>query len=184
MEVGMANRSIQQKIRKLKRFRRFARFSGETSKFTTARDTGIIDKDGKHIYVPVGPVSLSSQAPKSKGPNRERMQQYYNSVKPDSFTEPIKPRSDSELVEWLANFDILKKVSVRSFTIAHTRTGRLDLYAIEAKEWVLVEWNYTEEYVRRSRMYDDKKTALDRLKNKRVTWVETMSPQHRLPKAT
>lgn len=173
----MANRTIQQKIRKLKRYRRFARFSGETSKFVKSRNTGIIGSDGKEIYVPVGPIHPSKQVPKGKGPNQERMQEYYGRVKAESFLEPLQIRSGSDMVKWLEKYiNIINETPIENrITLAQSKTGRMDLFFVPLqKEWFFVELNYTEEYIRRSRVYDSRATAFDRLKNGRIMWVETM----------
>lgn len=166
----MANRNIQAKLRKLRRRYRFARFSGGQTRFVSAR---IEIKDGKEVVIPVGPISLSNQVPKGQGPNQERMQQYYNSVKPENFEKPIPPRTSEVMAAWLKQYhDVLNETpKYRRLNLAFTREGRLDMF-FSTEGVYLVEVNYKLEFFRKSREYSDKKTALDRLKNNRITWVE------------
>jgi len=175
MGERMANRTIQQKLRKLKRRHRFARFSGGQTKFVRERATGIIRPDGEEIYVPIGPISLSKQVPKGKGPNAERMQQYYNTVKPDSFKVPVPVRTSKQMEQWLNAYHVLieeagKHVRVNLST---TKNGKLDLlYERHSVKCFFVEINYEEQFFRRSKVYSSRETALDRLKNRRIAWEE------------
>ena len=171
----MANRTIQQKLRKLKRRHRFARFSGGQTKFARERATGIFGPDGKEIYVPIGPISLSKQVPKGKGPNAERMQQYYNSVRPDSFKEPIPVRTNKQMAEWLRTYHAIIEEAgkLSQINLSTTRKGSLDLlFRRASKECYFVEINYEEQFFRRSKVYSSRETALDRLKNRRIAWEE------------
>jgi hypothetical protein len=170
--------------RRIKQKGRFARFSGETTKFVNTRNTGVIDKDGKDIYVPVGPIKLPSHVVNvGRGPNQERMQQYYNAVKPESFLEPLKLRTGPQMFKWLQEYvNVLKETPINNrITLAEGPNGRLDLFfAQSAKEWFFVEIDYSKVYIRYSRKYTSKKTALDRLSNQRVTW-EGYLTQESLP---
>lgn len=174
----MANRNMQQKLRKLRRRYRFARFSGGHTRFVKTRVDTVVVHEGedktklKEIEVPVGPIHLSKQVPKGKGPNQERMQEYYGRVSKESFAEPLPVRTSDQMVEWLEQY---KKVwdetpKERKLNLAITASGRLDLFFRTG--CYFVEVNYKLEFFRISREYSDKKTALDRLKNNRITWVE------------
>lgn len=177
----MVNRVIQQKILKKKRGygrgKRYARFSGETSKFAIRLDVaGKVGKDGRTVEYLVGEVSLSKQVPTGKGPNPERMQSYYARVHKQSFSEIIPPRTSVELKEWLKKYEtiIAENPVPNRINLAKTREGKLDLLFI-TEGCVLIEVNYSG-LIRMSRPYSDKKTAIDRLKNNRVMWVETIYP--------
>lgn len=181
----MVNRVIQQKILKKKRGygrgKRYARFSGEATK-TVSKLVEVlehIDEDKtriKIVEVYVGLESLSKQVPTGKGPNPERMQSYYARVQKQSFSEIIPPRSSSELKEWLKKYEtiIAENPVPNRINLAKTREGKLDLLFI-TEGCVLIEVNYSG-LIRMSRPYSDKKTAIDRLKNNRVMWVETIYP--------
>lgn len=180
----MANRTIQQKIRKLKRHRRFARFSGSTTKHAVRVEVAIehISEDKariKEILVPVGPIHLSKHVVNTgRGPNNERMQQYYAAVKAKSFEKEIPIRTNVRMERWLKQYDkvITETPRQNHFNILSTKYICLDLFFKQVEKiWFFVEIDYQEQTIKRSRDYGSKETALDRLKNGRLAWIEELS---------
>src|ERR1700761_3110285 len=162
---GMANRSIQQKILKIKRGfgrkKRYAKFSGSTVKYAKGdrvKEVSYlehIDEDKvmvKTKTVFVGIESFSKQTINTgRGPNRERMQNYYDHV-PTSF----EPRA---LAEVLGLVKDSRYAQVWWDTPATNRinlfvdpNNRLDLYTHGGKSF-FVELDFVKRIIKRSRDY-------------------------------
>lgn len=183
----MVNRNIQAKLLKKKRGfgkgRRYARFSGETAKYAVRVDRAAEHQGEdkvriKEVQILVGSVSLSKQAINTgRGPDPERMQQYYSAVKPKSFQKPVPERTSKEMAGWLSKFaKIIAENRHNYVTLAETATAKLILACHSSrKEWFFIEIDYAKETFRRSRDYNTKETAMDRLRNKRVSWIEEIS---------
>jgi hypothetical protein len=199
-EESMANRYIQQKILKNKRRGRYAVFSGNTTRFTTERvdrgkyqdvnvtNPGTAEEDmvptGKHIVVYAGEVSLSKQVINTgRGPDKERMQEYYQRVHSYDQALPITLGLTQPMAELLLRYDDIVKNTPREMRIrlVDNITGTLDLY-FNLTQFFFVDVDYQKRFIRRSTVYPTKKRALDALKDKRVRWVETISSPKKAPK--
>ena len=170
----MANRNIQSKILKMKRRGRYAVFSGATSVFTPDRSS-----DG---IVLVGKISLSKQVVSTgRGPNQERMQSYYQRVSAKSYSSELPPTKGmtepmKELQDAVARLRGAVPAGNR-IMLVDNRHGMLMLcFGSEKYQWFFIDVDYKTKVFRRSCDYSKKQTALDRLKNKRIIWVERISP--------
>lgn len=172
----MVNRSIEQKILKMKRRNRYARFSGATSK-TVTKVVERIEPEGedkvrvKHVEVYVGLVSLSKQVPKGKGPNQERMVQYYNTVKPSSFEK----RTLADILGLVKDPRYAKiwweTPACNRVNLYEDSSGRLDLFFC-GSQWFLVDIDFKNKIIRRSRDHGSKAMVMHRLTSRTVEWVE------------
>jgi len=185
----MGNRNIQSKILKMKKRHRYARFSGETSRFVervgpvafTEDEHGNV-KTGETKMILVGKISLSRQVINTgRGPDPERMQEYYGRVSAKSYqsnvpptigmTEPMK--ECQELISRLRG----SVPETNCLRLVDNHTGMLLLFwASNGKVWFFIDVDYRTKTFRRSCEYNKKETALSRLRNHRVGWVEVYSP--------
>lgn len=176
----MVNRSIQAKILKKKRRNRFAKFSGSTVKFARGDQTKevsyLVHIDEEKVRVEtktvyVGVESFSKQVVNTgRGPNRERMQSYYDHV-PTSF----EPRTLSEVLGLVKDsryasvwWDTPATNKINLFVDDH---ARLDLFSHGSVSF-FVELDYITKTIRRSRDYPSRSSALKRMSLKSILWVE------------
>lgn len=173
----MGNRNIQAKILKLKRRGRYARFSGATAKHAVRVDKRVVmvDEDKteiKEFYIPVGKISLSKQVINTgRGPDPERMAEYYARVNADSFNVPLAEKNYV-----LDQYESVLRDTPRQNKIrleTDEDAGFLDLFWI-GSEYFFVEVSYVERVIRRSRDYGSRKAAFDRLKAKRIKWLSEL----------
>lgn len=189
------NRSLEQKRLKNKRRNRFAVFSGATSKYATRIDRGKYqgvthvgtppDDDwvpsGKHVVVPVGPISLSKGVMSTgRGPNNERMAEYYARL--HSYDEPLPKTIGFEsqtfvgpMEELMNNLQriIQETPKENHIKLHHDDCGQLDLF-FNGMEFFFVEADFLRKFVRRSVVYKSRSTAMTMLKNHVITWVEQL----------
>lgn len=176
------NRSLEQKKLKMKKRGRYARFSGGLTKVVHTKAVEVLDHKGEDkvtvrtVEVYVGPASFSKQVMSTgRGPNAERMQEYYQRVhsydealpKTLGLTEPMK-----EMGERYST--ILREQRDMYINLVNNHTGRLDLF-FNTTQWFFVDVDLQKKFWRRSRIYGSKEYALKMLTNKTVTWVETIS---------
>lgn len=168
----MANRSIQQKILKMKRRNRFAKFSGAVTKFAVRLDTnGRINREGKTVEYVLGPVSLSKQVISTgRGPDASRIAEYYNRVRRPN------PRSLAEI--YLIQDSRYQRVwdeipPTNRITLVSNELGRLDMIW-HGEVWFLVDLDYRENIIRRSRDYGSKNAVISRMAGNRIQWVESL----------
>ena len=163
------NRSLEQKILKMKRRNRYAVFSGATSRFHPQRTEG-----GRVL---VGEISLSKAVMSTgRGPDPERMAQYYNAVRSLGDEDTELPQS-----KLMARYNaVVKEEKMMRITLVHNQLGRLDLFFYSNRNvWFFVDVDFKKDTFKRSREYGSKPKALDALKNKRVCWVEHLgSPRN------
>lgn len=178
----MANRVMDQKDLKRKRRGRYARFTGATSKYLTRQgpipfteDEYGHTKTGKIKEVLVGEVSLTKQVISTgRGPDAERMASYYARL--HTFMEDIPPTrgihpGKREIVQRYQ--ELLAAQKNMFITLTNNVTGRLDLFFKPGgNEWVFIDYDAKTGIFKRSRIYNKKESAMDRLKNNRITWVE------------
>lgn len=163
---------------------RFARFSGATAKYAVrielaVKHTGEDKTEVKELQIPVGPVKLPRHVVNTgRGPNPERMQQYYNAVNAKSFEKPVPLRMEPEMERWLEEFkSIVKETPITNrIKLAETQEGTMWLFFSQTF-WFFVDIDYIDQEIKRSRDYDSKQTAMDRLKNKRISWIERLALQ-------
>lgn len=170
----MVNRSIQAKILKRKRRGRFARFSGATSK-TVTKIVQRLETEGedrvrvKDIEVFVGLVSLSKQVPKGKGPNQERIAQYYDAVK------TLAERPQDEIINQVKDpryAKIWKHTPVTNrINLVQDEFNRLDLFW-HGSVWFFVNLDFRTKTITRSRDYGSRRFAMNRLEARSIQWVE------------
>lgn len=169
----MGNRNMQQKLLKLKRRGRFARFSGSTAKHAVRIEKKVVmigdDKtEVKEFYIPVGKISLSKQVISTgRGPDAERMAQYYNAVKKESFFVPLH-----EKTYMLEQYEhVIKDTPKENWIRLETDdlAGFIDMLWC-GQIYFFVEVDYIQKVIRRSRDYNGRKVAFDRYKNRRISW--------------
>lgn len=186
------NRSIQQKIRKMKRRGRFAVFSGAATKYAVRIDRGRTDDEGKHIVIPVGPISPSKQVMSTgRGPDATKMQEYYQRLHSydqslpatigavpierlitERRTESGLRIKDFDLAEKYA--DYIKGVPKNMFIcIIEDDFARLDLY-FNHTQWFFVEVDFKKKWIRRSLVYSKREYAMAMLREESITWVEQL----------
>ena len=171
----------------IKRKGRFARFSGATVKYAVRTELALVTEGEdkatvKSVEIPVGPIHFSKQVVNTgRGPNPERMQHYYNSVKPEAFEKPTPIRTSEQMESWLKQYDTILRETPRTnrLVLVENSTGRLDLFYSKTA-WFFVDVDLQQQSIKRSRDYSTKAVAIDRLKNGRLVWVEELSIQ-RLP---
>lgn len=173
----MVNRSIESKKLKMKRRNRFAVFSGATTKYMS-RSAEVLENIGedkvhvKRVEVLVGKVSFSKQVMNTgRGPSAERMAEYYNRVKPESFQTTLPEDLGIKDIRYNQIWDDTDKD--HHILLVSNSLGRLSLY-FNKDRWFFVDVDYHKKVVRRSRVYGSKAFAMGRLHNKMVTWVETL----------
>lgn len=189
------NRSIEQKIVKMKRRNRHAVFSGSSAKYAVRIDRGRYEgvtevgngadtdlvPSGKHVVIPVGPVSLSKAVMSTgRGPDAVRMQEYYARIHsfdealPDTIglSEPLKEMKRFELTKRYAEFirGVPRELHIN---FLKDDNARLDLF-FSGTQFFWVEVNYKERYWRRSAIYGSKKLAIAFMECNKITWVETI----------
>lgn len=180
----MVNRSIQAKLLKKKRRGRYARFSGGDSRIH-AKYVEVLKHEGedkvsvKTVKVYVGLVSLSNQVPKGKGPDAERMAQYYHAVNAKSFETRIIPEA-FEIKDPRYAKIWNETPSHHRITLTSDENNRLDLF-IHDKAWFFVDLDYKRKVIRRSRDYGSKEFAMSRLAARSITWVDSI-PMSSAPK--
>lgn len=187
------NRTIEQKKVKMKRRNRHAVFSGSSAKYATRIDRGRYDSvttvgngadedqvpSGKHVVIPVGPVSLSKAVINTgRGPDAVRMQEYYQRVHsydqalPETLglSEHMKEMKKFELTKRYAEF-ILGVPRELHINFVNDDQARLDLF-FSGTQFFWVEVNYKERYWRRSAIYGSKAVAITFMKCGSITWAE------------
>lgn len=173
----MGNRNMQQKLLKLKRRGRFAVFSGATAKHAVRVEKRVVmigeDKtEVKEFLIPVGKISLSKQVVSTgRGPNPERMAEYYARVSADSFLVPLAEKNYvlEQYEHVLRDTPRQNKLRLETDEMA----GFVDLFWV-GSVYFFVEVDYIQRVIRRSRDYSGRKVAFDRYKNKRITWSSTL----------
>lgn len=181
----MANRSIQNKIRKMKRRGRFATFSGKTARFAARIDRGRVDNEGKHIVIPVGPIHLSkSVISTGRGPDAERMQEYYQRL--NSFDEAL-PKTlgltfggrgmTTPMWEMMLKYKELINEHKNMFVrLMDDELSTLDMFFSSTQhQYFFVELDKRKGLMRRSIIYSKREYAMISLKNQTVTWIESIS---------
>lgn len=189
------NRSIESKIRKMKRRNRHAVFSGASAKYAVRIDRGRYQgvtvvghgaeedfvPSGKHVVIPVGPISLSKAVISTgRGPDAVRMQEYYARIhsfdealpKTIGLSEHMKEMKKFELTRRYAEFikGVPRELHVNFLNDEH---ARLDLFFC-GTQFFWVEVNYRERYFRRSAIYPSKKVAVTFMECDKITWAETI----------
>lgn len=198
------NRSIEQKIRKMARKNRHAVFSGATTKCVERMDTGkfemvaTVDKgkvslksSGKHVAIPVGPISLSKAVMSTgRGPDAVRMQEYYQrihsfdtalpetigAVSIDKVTSGRRSEGGKLRLKDLENTyaDFIKGVpKEHHISYLDDEFARLDLF-FSGNQFFWVEMNYQKKFCRRSAVYSSKVIAEAFMNTDTITWVETI----------
>lgn len=189
------NRSIEQKILKMKRRNRHAVFSGASAKYAVRIDRGRFqdvttvgngaDEDiipsGKHVVIPVGPVSLSKAVMSTgRGPDAVRMQEYYQRI--HSFDTALPETIGlSECMKEMKKFELTKRYQEfikgvpreLHINFINDDQARLDLF-FSGTQFFWVEVNYKERFWRRSAIYSSKKMAVTFLECNKITWAETI----------
>lgn len=106
-----------------------------------------------------------------RGPNVERMAEYYARVSAESYETTLA--EDLEIKD-IRYAQITLGVSVyHRITLVDCMSGKLELIVLNDK-WFFVDFDRKTNTLRRSRDYGSKAFAMGRLKNKMVTWVETI----------
>jgi hypothetical protein len=173
----MGNRNIQSKILKMKRRGRFARFSGSNAKHAVRieRKVIMIDDDKtqvKEFLIPVGKISLSKQVISTgRGPDAERMAEYYARVNADSFNVPLAEKNYV-----LEQYEHILKDTPRANKLRlefDEMAGFVDLFWV-GSNYFFVEVDYIQRAIRRSRDYNGREVAFSRYRNKRITWSSTL----------
>lgn len=203
------NRSIQQKIRKMKRRNRHAVFSGATSKYAVRIDRGLYEgititgqgaeedqvPSGKHVVIPVGPISLSKAVMNTgRGPDAVRMQEYYQRLHSydealpktlgfvgiDTTKPVVKMGLHGRFAKGDPNEAIKKYQEIIRDTPLEMRIcllnddlARLDLF-FNLTQWFFVEVDYTKCFIRRSCIYKNRTLAMTMFEMQKITWVETI----------
>lgn len=204
------NRSIAQKIRKMKRRNRHAVFSGATSQYAVRIDRGkyqgvtIINEgqhnedqipSGKHVVIPVGPISLSKAVMNTgRGPDAVRMQEYYQRLHSydealpktlgftgiDTTKPVVKMGLHGKFSKGDPNDAIKKYQEIIQDTPLEMRIcllnddlARLDLF-FNLTQWFFVEVDYLKCCIRRSCIYKNRSLAMTMFEMQKITWVETI----------
>lgn len=183
--------SIQSKMMKMKRRNRHAVFSGETSKYAVRVDTGkykdvrIINEGlpnedriptGKHVVIPVGPVSLSKAVINTgRGPDKERMQEYYSRVPDYSKELPITLGLTVPMQELKDNYERIVRgnTNIHRVVLVDDPLGKLDLLFID-RQFMFVETDIQRRRMRKSIIYSNRRIAMAVLEAKAITWVEVL----------
>ncbi len=159
------NRSLEAKRLKIKRRGKYAhRSGGETIQI------------GKEFRFTRQVINTG------RGPNAERMQEYYQRVHSYDQSLPdtvgltiggVHPRSQVIEDYYKTVLAVPKEMVV---TLAKTKDGALRLIFNSTKSQVFfVDEDYKHKTFKRSIVYTSKETAFKRLKTKRVVWVERYS---------
>ena len=182
--MKVVNRTIQQKMLKMKRRGRFARFSGATTRLVQTRAVQYVVFDtetSSHVEekrVPVGNVSLSKQVINTgRGPDPERMQEYYARVSKESYEEylPEAMPLTEPMKEIAKRYAAIVKDTPRKnrLTLIQSDFYRLDIFS-NGDECYFVEMDFVSEYIRRSRTYGKRRNAMTALNNNRITWAGSL----------
>lgn len=177
------NRRDQAKLRKKYNRGRYALFNGSSARHVkgTTRSVEkletvptVDDPEGldhvrvKIVEVYVGKISLSKGVINTgRGPNPERMQHYYDRITPES--KAITLKEDLGIKDPRYEQVWLETPAVNKLNLANTKSGRLDLYW-QGSVYFLVDLDYKEKLIRRSRDYGKKDRALDAVRHRRITW--------------
>lgn len=189
------NRSIEANKRKMKRRNRHAVFSGASAKYVVRIDRGRYQDvtttghgseedqvpSGKHVVIPVGPVSLSKAVMSTgRGPDAVCMQEYYQRIHsydkalPETIglSEHMKEMKKFELTKRYKDFikGVPKELHIN---FVDDGQARLDLF-FSGTQFFWVEVNYKERYWRRSAIYGSKAVAIAFLKCGSIAWAETI----------
>lgn len=203
------NRSIEAKIRKMKRRNRHAVFSGESAKYAVRIDRGRYQDvtvtgqgaeedlvpSGKHVVIPVGPISLSKAVINTgRGPDAMHMQEYYQRLHSydqalpktlgftgiDASKRVIKVGLHGKRTQGDPNEIIKKYQEIIRDTPKEMRIclldddlARLDLF-FNYQQWFFVEIDYTAETIKRSCIYRTRTLAMTMFDLRKITWVETI----------
>lgn len=185
----MVNRSIQSKIMKMKRRNRHAVFSGETTKYAVRVDRGryqdvritnpgTAEEDqiptGKHVVIPVGKVSLSKAVINTgRGPDKERMQSYYDRVPDYSKELPVTIGLTGPMQELVDNYDRIVRgnTNIRRISLVDDAFARLDLLFVD-RTYMFIEQDVLKKRMRRSITYSNRGIAMAILEADSITWVE------------
>lgn len=159
----------------MKRRGRFARFSGATSKVVT-KVVDRIEVEGedkvrlKTVEIYVGPKSLSKQVINTgRGPNHERMQEYYNRVSAESKLTTLM--EDLGIKHSKYEQVCRETPKTNRINLVNNELGRLDLYWHETR-WFFVDIDHRKKLIRRSEDYPTNKIAKRRLQRNLIEWVE------------
>lgn len=194
-----SNRGMKAKLRKKANRGRYAKFSGATTRVLNIRveeklvhNGDLLDAKGKRavlkddqvqlrtVEVYVGPAHLSKQVVNTgRGPNSERMAEYYGRIQPKSWLDIIhKSLNRNEPMNELVA--LYKKVRAdtpkenRLTIVDNPVAGRVDMFFTHHECW-LVHINYQEKTFSVSRDYGNSRVALSRYKSNRVVWSQTIS---------
>lgn len=176
-DIGMGNRNMQQKLLKLKRRGRFAKFSGATAKHAVRIERRVVmigeDKtEIKEFLIPVGKISLSKQVISTgRGPDSERMAEYYSRVSADSFLVPLTEKNYV-----LEQYEHILRDTPRQNKLRlefDEMAGFVDLFWVGAV-YFFVEVDYIQRKIRRSRDYSGRDVAFNRYRNKRISWLSVL----------
>lgn len=190
------DRNLQAKLLKKKRRGRYTRFHGSSLRhikgstktvevlesYTTINDPeGLDHVKVKAVDVYVGKISLSkSVVSTGRGPNPERMQEYYARITPES--KAVTLREDLGIKDPRYEQVWLETPVLNRINLANTPAGRLDMYWT-ATTFFLVDLDYKTKTIKKSRDYGKKQRALDAVRLRRVTWVEQI-PMGNKPRPT
>jgi hypothetical protein len=174
---------MQQKLLKLKRRGRYARFSGPDAKFAVRVERRVImlgdDKtEVKELLIPVGKISLSKQVVSTgRGPNPERMAEYYSRVTSESFAVPLAEKNYvlEQYEHVLAETPRENRLRLEFDDLA----GFVDLFWA-GRNYFFVEVDYVGRVIRRSRDYNGRDIAMSRYRNKRISWLSSLPLDPRL----
>lgn len=179
----MVNRVIEAKKLKKKRRNRFAVFSGSTVKhlhgdvskqviYHTEEGSGDsvrITTRSKTVFV--GVESFSKQVINTgRGPDPQRMQQYYNGVNPKSFTTKTLSETFGEIKDPRYAKVWNETPITNRINLVTDVTGRLDLFWHD-RIWYFVEVDNIRRTIRRSRDYGSKAFAKNDASHGRIDWV-------------
>lgn len=151
----------------MKRRNRYARLSGGQSKLTRSEGEEFVGKDGNYLRVSVGKVSFSKQVINTgRRLDVDVLQEYYSHVSAEKIADA---KNDALIKELSVAFANTQHVTVHKITIFKDRLGSIELlcrgeecFFIELEDGVLIK---------RSRVYDRRRTAIDRYNNNRIAWV-------------
>jgi hypothetical protein len=180
------NRSLEQKKLKMKKRGRFARFSGATTKFASSYVDVVehVDDDTttvKTIEVFVGKPSLSKAVISTgRGPDAERMQEYYQRVHSFDQALPQTLGLTGPMKELKERFDKIVNETPKINKLClfdHPEIGQVYIF-YTSTQYFFVETQLKEKKIRRSRIYGSMKYARKMYAANQVTWVEVISSRH------
>lgn len=174
------NRRDQAKLRKKYNKGRYARFSGSSARHIkgSTRTVEVLEHEGedkvklKHVEVFVGQISLSKGVINTgRGPNAERMQEYYSRITPESKSVTLK--EDLGIKDPRYEQHWMDTPATNRLNLASTKSGRLDMYW-HGSVYFAVELDYVRKTIRRSRDYGMKERLFDAIRRNNITWEDTI----------